>query len=1761
MKLFSPFLFFCFALSSVLHSQENDPFSEDEDLCVFEQVNVITGHLNFCRQDAEVRSASPLRITRSYTSSGALERTLENTDLHLRSIRGGCLIQGGWSLFPHADLLISPCHKRHGHHKAAHAYLAEPNGQMVVYDFEQEGDHGAYILKPRKNKSSLLNRLSGKDNPGNNRLVIHQTHGKATLYLPDGGKRYYKGEHIFDCHLKFWRLVREDLSNQQRVEYRYNKKDRLVEIVKMSPDGSKVLSSLQIEYLSAKTPYDLKIYTSDLREIEYQFAEIADRDYLEKFISSEAPLEKYGYVKDRKGIGARICNIFLSNQEQLRVSYLVPPNSHKANKWLHHPEKKDFWIDRVEKIERLVGETFHTVARFSYGEDCTDVRDSQGVLRRYHYRDDRLEKIEYFDEKEQLQSSLLIVWNEDYLRAKIRCDAAGRPLFSKTFELDNAGNVLKEVLYGNLTGTVDPSSFKLGADGTIEGAESCFRSYTYKGNLLVQEEEQSGLVYLYQYKPDTDLMTLRCTAYQNKTLKREEFIYDKDGLLVAEIVEDSQSHEQLATHYNRDPHHGMIQEMTRTYSENGQDHLIHKIALTYNSKQQIVEEAYFDCEGSHRYTLYLEYDKHGNLISKSTPLGHQNRYQYDENDRLVQAHEAGDLRKIYSYDRSGRLIACEEEGKTSHFQYDLKNRLIALTDREGNTTRKTYDAFGRCLDTHLPELTDEEERIYTPTVHMEYDTVGNAISTCDPAGVETKSSYTTLGKPYEIRRGLSTTRSIYNSDGSLAHVIHPSGTQEEFFYDPFQRPVLKIIRSSDGNQLAEERWNYSTFHLLSHTDPTGVTTTYTYNGAGQLVRETTADRKTSYFYDSLGFLERTVRGETVYVQRHDVEGNVIDQWEQRGQIENAMAFTYDQENRKQKAERKTSCGWATDHFTYDKESRLVSHTDPLGAVTQIAYDKDCKTTTDPLGCVTVEYYDSAEKIVATLRCDAKGTSLSEERLLYDRSGNLARRLTLAYLDGKIRTTHESRWRYDIDRHVTEDWEGEDRVTRHEYDLNGNRILTTLSSGVSLTFRYDDLGRLIERRSSDNTVWDQYNYDKGLNPTYLYDKIHDIEIHRTYNDFGQLIEERTGDNLQRWDYDIEGHCICHMLPDRSNIEYFYEQSHLKTVRYGTYEHHYTHFDANGHVATEKLGKMGEIETGHDLLERVSKQRSSWMQWSVSYDLLSRVIQTENSLLGDRRYSYDSLSQLTQENDKTYHFDSLGNPAAAHIDAHNQILSNDKGVQIAYDPNGNPLSRQTQEQSYTYTYDALGRLTSITDTKGHQTTYCYDPDSRLFSKTSNGKTFYFLYDQGHEIGLIDEQGKIIELKVLGLGIKGDVGAAILIKLQEQAFIPLHDLAGHIVALINSSGQLEETYSMTAFGLSSTDSPICPWRFSSKRHEGALIFFGCRFYDPSLGRWLTPDPAGFLEGANLYLYVLNNPTNRLDLFGLESDNFFPPPFQRPLSLQAPIHLFYPIPPSPGTIMNFKGFSDGIKTNWFVSCDHWYRLQFTEEEKRAGTFDLMNHLKELVPTKGSCIGLISFQNGIRTSAEELKEMVGSIRELVPEGTLIMGMHNPTRGFFGDFLRLFSEGLNRKTSIIKATRQSLSSLSQGLETVNADLLMLHIAHSEGGLIASQAIKGMNQEQRAHLSKRLNICSLGSVRPISEKYGKSVVNIYSKQDFAALPFAMRHLLRSDCSAQFVSCQSTWKERTGWIIDHAFMGSTYQGALKDHIDLLRLRHKFYEKSNR
>jgi RHS repeat-associated protein len=59
---------------------------------------------------------------------------------------------------------------------------------------------------------------------------------------------------------------------------------------------------------------------------------------------------------------------------------------------------------------------------------------------------------------------------------------------------------------------------------------------------------------------------------------------------------------------------------------------------------------------------------------------------------------------------------------------------------------------------------------------------------------------------------------------------------------------------------------------------------------------------------------------------------------------------------------------------------------------------------------------------------------------------------------------------------------------------------------------------------------------------------------------------------------------------------------------------------------------------------------------------------------------------------------------------------------------------------------------------------------------------------------------------------------------------------------------------------------YRFSGKEHddESGLVYFGLRYYDPTVARWTSCDPTGLRDGVNLYEFVRGSPVTLNDHSG---------------------------------------------------------------------------------------------------------------------------------------------------------------------------------------------------------------------------------------------------------------------------------------------------------
>jgi RHS repeat-associated protein len=110
----------------------------------------------------------------------------------------------------------------------------------------------------------------------------------------------------------------------------------------------------------------------------------------------------------------------------------------------------------------------------------------------------------------------------------------------------------------------------------------------------------------------------------------------------------------------------------------------------------------------------------------------------------------------------------------------------------------------------------------------------------------------------------------------------------------------------------------------------------------------------------------------------------------------------------------------------------------------------------------------------------------------------------------------------------------------------------------------------------------------------------------------------------------------------------------------------------------------------------------------------------------------------------------------------------------------------------------------------------------------------------------------------------------------FYAIYDGNANIEAYLDSNGQTAAIYQYDAFGNvlsgggkgAALDQAKFSHRFSTKYHdaETGLLYYGYRFYDPVVGRWINRDPIEENGGVNLYGFVGNEPSRGIDSFGLD-------------------------------------------------------------------------------------------------------------------------------------------------------------------------------------------------------------------------------------------------------------------------------------------------------
>ncbi|MGD1078911.1 MAG: RHS repeat-associated core domain-containing protein [Candidatus Sulfotelmatobacter sp.] len=336
--------------------------------------------------------------------------------------------------------------------------------------------------------------------------------------------------------------------------------------------------------------------------------------------------------------------------------------------------------------------------------------------------------------------------------------------------------------------------------------------------------------------------------------------------------------------------------------------------------------------------------------------------------------------------------------------------------------------------------------------------------------------------------------------------------------------------------------------------------------------------------------------------------------------------------------------------------------------------------------------------------------------------------------------------------------------------------------------------------------------------------------------------------------------------------------------------------------------GSISTyGYDTLNRLNglaNSRPNGITTNYSYDSLSHLLSVlhqagANTLdgasytydpAGNRtskgnylngitsNYTYDPLYELTQvtqgsSTTESYTYDAVGNrlsssavPTYSYNSA-NELTSSSAGG-YTYDANGNTLSDPSGKS---YSWDFENRLTSVgvPGTNGGTTTFKYDPFGRRIQKSGPLGTTNYLYDgidlQADDIQEVDNSGNIlaryIEANYIDQPLAEVRGAT-------TSYYD-GDALGSVTSLSNSTGVLANLYTYDTFGniTTSTGTLTNPFHFTGRDadSESNLYYYRTRYYDPTIGRFLSEDLARFGAGQDFYAYVRNNPARFKDPSGL--------------------------------------------------------------------------------------------------------------------------------------------------------------------------------------------------------------------------------------------------------------------------------------------------------
>jgi RHS repeat-associated protein len=800
------------------------------------------------------------------------------------------------------------------------------------------------------------------------------------------------------------------------------------------------------------------------------------------------------------------------------------------------------------------------------------------------------------------------------------------------------------------------------------------------------------------------------------------------------------------------------------------------------------------------------------------PLGNVTTDEPDWRGMGLTVEDTDALGDVTTYDRNANglpTITIDPLNRITQDAYDGKGNVTKIVYPDGSTT--TYGAYNSFAEPS--SMTDQLGRTTTYT----YDSHGNL--TVEENALDDVTTYT-----YS-----ATQPGMLTAQTEPAPAGDSSFTLVSYQYDSQDRLTTTI--DALGDTTVNE---YTSAGQISQTtDPNGVVTTYAYNAMNQETGTTSA-------------AGTDLAGVTTNV--YDAAGNEISTTDP---ADETTTTTYDAMDRVSTVE-DADLGITT--YAYTEDGQLHTLKDPDSNITTYAYNaigEQTEVTSPSVNSASGESstteYDADGEVIETTDADGRQITYS-----YDQVGDQTGE---TWLNGSDVAIYVATFTYDSDGEMT----GADNPSATEtftYD-NGGNLKTEATSGpgtgqptLTLTYSYYPSGQL---ESISDSLSGSGDTGQGIT-TYVYNDAQELttitesiggtagpEVTMTYDPAGLLTTTTrsiagTGDDLFSLDsYDS--------AEDLTGV----------SAQFGTV--------GSSPAAPGSPEPSGQVKTS--VASDVGAAYNSAGQVTGSTFQLGQSSESNS-------YTYDADGQLLSSSgasDDTYGYDPNGNrdTTGYTVGTGNELL-NSPGVTYTYDNDGNMLTATTSSGTTTYTYDYQNQLTNVEANGVMVATYTYNALGQRIGIKDNGTQTWTVYNgnsaDANPYADFSSSGSLQTRYLDGLAVDQILGQTSSSGSTEWY---LTDQLGSVVAIASTSAVLDQiTYDPFGNIVTQTNATdAVRFGFAGMEFDSVtgLYYDHARYYDAAIGRFTSQDPKSFSAGdTNLYRYVGNDPTERVDSSGLQ-------------------------------------------------------------------------------------------------------------------------------------------------------------------------------------------------------------------------------------------------------------------------------------------------------